>query len=190
MIKIRDVWLTIHITKWWFAKSTKLCFLILILFESVKYFLYDGIHDHGSELIKIIIKDIFILFTIVVVSSIIVFFQYSKGIRIFPSSNKIEIPASDLENSVFEILIFKRFWRHLLREMISLSEISDVSNDTAYRIISDRFRLNITGSFGGRQLEFSSKQKRDECRYQILSSVRAIGSQISRDINYDVLSDN
>jgi hypothetical protein len=47
--------------------------------------------------------------------------------------------------------------------------------------------LNISGDFGSRQLEFNSKQKRDECRTMLNSARKKLNLKFdSSDINLDL----
>jgi hypothetical protein len=47
--------------------------------------------------------------------------------------------------------------------------------------------LNVSGDFGSQQFEFSSKQKRDECRSMLFMATRRLGntSRGSSDFNFD-----
>ena len=50
-----------------------------------------------------------------------------------------------------------------------------------------KFLLNISGDFGSRQLEFNSKQKRDECRTMLNSARKKLNLKFdSSDINLDL----
>lgn len=49
-----------------------------------------------------------------------------------------------------------------------------------------KWLLNISGDFGSQQLEFHSKQKRDECRAMLSSAKKKMGSSFtSSDMNLD-----
>lgn len=113
-----------------------------------------------------------------------------RGIVIDRLAGTLTFPAADVENSLADILTLVPFFNLGRAESVPLTAIRDITNDTLrassttmQRPHRDRFALNIMGSFGSRQLAFSSKQKRDEFRSALQGAMRS--RQIGRDVNVD-----
>lgn len=112
----------------------------------------------------------------------------SAGILLDPKRGTLSFSADDLENSLHDILSFRRFFDHARRIDVALHDIERLDNDTfrsgrgPFR--KRRFGLNLSGDFGSYQLMFSHKQKRDECRALLTQVLRRTkGIAPSRDSN-------
>ncbi len=111
--------------------------------------------------------------------------SYNFGILIDASRDLVDIPASDVENSLMELLTLKQFFSHGERESLTLSEIERVDNYTS-RKSGRKFYITLSGKFGSRQLAFASKQKRDETRNALFAEFRtATGHTLNGDLNID-----
>jgi signal transduction histidine kinase len=188
----RDVWL---------ALSEVFGFLALLLFIS---FL-------GNVFISFIIFDnekFTFIYTLYVFIGLLIIFSkftfnmwqsYYKGIEIDFETKTFSFPKSDVENSIIDIITLKQFRDLQKREVLNLLDIEALNNETKRWSTKSKdsngktvttqhvqYLLNISGEFGSRQLKFSSKQKRDECRAMMNSAVKKQGSRISSsDMNLD-----
>lgn len=137
-------------------------FLFSLLTIMWTAFLYLNSANIAENLIAIFIVSIFISVPATFFFALFVFSNYYKGIRI--TNKYLSIPASDVENSLVAFLLGKSIWGHMFQETLMMQDLERVDNDGHGR----RWRINLSGEFGSRQIEFSSKQKRDECRAAIL----------------------
>lgn len=156
-IVVLDVWLALQMTT-----------AILVLTGGVAFVAYAFVRT-GFPTVKIAL-----CVAVPIILALRVFHAYSQGITIEPAANRISWPASDMEGGLLDILTLKRLWGHFFRESVRLDEIFDLRNDTVRMNKVVRHRLNVSGAFGSRQLEFSSKQKRDECRVCIQRAARFV----------------
>tara|TARA_R110002167_G_C12700580_1_gene653458 strand:+ start:3967 stop:4833 length:867 start_codon:yes stop_codon:yes gene_type:complete len=107
-------------------------------------------------------------------------------------------PASDVENSVQDIVTFKKFRNLMHRNEITLTEVRALNNEKSHRMKQplmekkkvrvDVWLLNISGDFGSQQFEFDSKQKRDECRSMLFTACAQKGNKLrgASDLNLDL----
>lgn len=95
-----------------------------------------------------------------------VYYVYIQGVAL--KDEKFSWPASDVENSFFDLITLKRLRGLFYRESINAFDIEYVTNDFGYTgqkgFKQKIYGLNISGSFGSRNIRFYSKQKRDEAR--------------------------
>ena len=115
---------------------------------------------------------------------------HATGIVIDRENGTLTFPAADVETHLMDILTFKSFFSLARSETIKLASVRDITNDTkrsagVKRTHQDRYGLNVMGSFGSRQIAFSSKQKRDEFRSALAYYTRRNGNFIGRDNNID-----
>ncbi|MFA5454469.1 MAG: hypothetical protein WC272_04015 [Sulfurimonas sp.] len=148
-----------------------------------------------------------ILYGAVIIANIIaakfifgVWNSYSDGIVADIENNIFSFPASDVENSIQDILTLRPLFDLAKRIEYQISEINALTNETKRWTTKSKnsqgrsetkehvkWLLNISGEFGSKQLEFTSKQKRDECRAMLNSACKKIGSSFaSSDINLDL----
>jgi hypothetical protein len=116
--------------------------------------------------------------------------SYKRGIEFDFKEETLVFPASDIENSFYEIVTFKSFFDLGKVEKLNFKDIEGFTNETrrsvssANRLNEGKFSVNIVGSFGSRKLVFNSKQKRDEFRNLITRALK-INSGILTDSNID-----
>jgi hypothetical protein len=95
-----------------------------------------------------------------------VYFVYIQGVAL--KNEKFSWPASDVENSFLDLITLKRLRGLFYRESVNALDIEYVTNDFGYKGEEGSkkriYSLNISGSFGSRNIRFNSKQKRDEAR--------------------------
>lgn len=112
--------------------------------------------------------------------------SYNFGVLIDGHRNILDIPASDQAQTLTETFLLKSFFDHAKRETLRLSELEAIDNASTTEQNQRVFYLTISGQFGSRALEFSDKQKRDECRNAIIAEYKkARSSSVRADINWD-----
>lgn len=112
--------------------------------------------------------------------------SYNFGVLVDGSRNILDIPASDQAQTLSETLLLKPFFDHAKRETLRLSELEAIDNANTTSRKQRVFNLTLSGQFGSRSLEFSDKQKRDECRNAIIAEYKkARSSHIRADFNWD-----
>lgn len=125
--------------------------------------------------------------------------SYSEGIVADIENNSFSFPASDVENSIEDIVKLKPLFNLAKRNSYPITEITALNNETKRWTTKSKnsqgrsetknhvkWLLNISGDFGSQQLEFASKQKRDECRAMLSSAKKKMGlSFTSSDMNLD-----
>lgn len=96
-------------------------------------------------------------------------------------------PATDIENSILQIIIFAPFWNLFRRKTVTIESIENMYIDTLRQSKEKKkakYRLNITGEFGSAQLEFLTKQKRDEVRSALNVAVKKVsGKSVDRKVS-------
>lgn len=192
-LAVKDVWLAIAIARSWcwaVMIVTLPIFGVVLTAAASRPDLYLRVPARWWPIVDMATRDyiieyaIFVAVGIWLLVTLRLLWAYGTGIVIDLRAKTISWPASDVEDSFFDILSGKRFVNHLHRETVVLADITDLRNDTDVHK-DRRSRLNLSGSFGSRQLEFSSKQKRDECRTRILEAVRKVGIRPTSDFNTD-----
>lgn len=121
--------------------------------------------------------------------------SYSKGIVADVENNSFSFPASDIENSIAEIITLRPIFNLAKRDSYPITEITALNNETKRWTTESsdgktkkhvEYLLNISGDFCSKQLEFASKQKRDECRAMLSNAKKKMGSTFtSSDMNLD-----
>jgi hypothetical protein len=172
---IKDIWLTLKIT----MKT----FMGLIFPNLIISFLLTMIIQNNNVFIISFIS----FFLVSLIFTIKVYISYNKGYVIDTINKTFTFPASDVENSILDIILFKTFFNLIKRKTIKFEDILSMNNETMKRTNnknkSVKWLLNISGHFGSQQLEFDSKQKRDECRSAL--SFHSKGRN-SSDLNSDI----
>lgn len=191
-LAVKDVWLSIAIARKWlwvvliFAVPV---FGILFTASASRPDLYGKVPDAWWPYVDVMTRDyvieyaLFVTIGIWFLITLRLLWAYGAGIVIDMTKKTVSWPASD-EDGFPDIITGKRLVNHLHRETVGLGDIMDLRNDidlTADR----RAKLNVSGSFGSRQLEFSSKQKRDECRTRLVEAIRRAGGRATQDFNTD-----
>lgn len=125
---------------------------------------------------------------------------YYAGYEIDLDQKTFSFPASDIENSIMDIITLKRIRNLMHRDTLNLNEIEALNNETKRWTSKSKdsngntvtkkhvnYLLNISGEFGSRQFSFSNKQKRDECRAMFNKAIKQLGLKInSSDMNLDL----
>ena len=142
---------------------------------------------------------------VLLVQSIVIYRANSKY-TIDIENNHFIFPRSDIENSIFQILIGAKYWNLMRTNSVALSEIDNIYIDTKrwetktrkqvgnykdgkqrYGNVTKkhvRFRINVTGSFGSANLSFLDRQKRDEVRSALQVAVKkTTGKNIDRKVS-------
>jgi len=124
---------------------------------------------------------------------------YYAGYEVDFEDGTFSFPASDVENSVMDIVTLKSVRNLMHRDTLNLDELEALNNETKRwtskskdsngRMVTQKhvaYLLNVSGEFGSRQFKFNSKQKRDECRAMFNRAVKQLGLRInSSDMNLD-----
>lgn len=173
--RIADIWLAIKITGTVFFAITGIATIASIV---LSLFIAHGIDA------RIVLPCIMLSWLLSSWFIVKVWVTYSTGIVIDAENSTLSFPATDVENSIIDILMLKPLFNHARRETIRLASISSVMNET--RVKSSHYAINISGSFGSRQLLFHSKQKRDEFRATIDWATHETGARLRQDRNLDV----
>lgn len=172
MRRVRDVYLTLSVTP---RVSFKI--FMVLGFIAAGALVWRAQTVPGKELVVDGILAVGGVLALSVLAALVVFINYSRGVVIAPDS--LSFPASDVENSLLALLLGKSLWGHLFRERLPLADVEHLANDGHGK----RWRLNVSGVFGSRQIEFSSKQKRDECRAALLRYLRAAQADANLDFS-------
>ena len=195
-MELKDTWLALKtigelfITV--FGFSLGFAFLYSLIFENKENILFGTI-VYGVVYYPVVL----LLFSKFIYN---VWNAYNMGILVNLEDRTFSFPASDVENKVIDIITLKRFRDLAKRETLKLIEVEALTNEikrwstkskdsngkqTTKRHV--KFLLNISGDFGSRQLEFNSKQKRDECRTMLNSARKKLNLKFdSSDINLDL----
>lgn len=124
--------------------------------------------------------------------------SYNQGILVSSKHNQINFPASDVENTLMDIITLKRMRDYANRLVYSLSDIDKVWVDRQRRKVTHTvngkkktktvivYTVNLAGSFGSKNIEFTSRQKRDETRSAISICAKDLGLKISVGANVDM----
>ncbi len=172
---IADIWLALATTATVFGQISVVAGVIL----AAASFLFTGSIASG-----------FLLFGLPVVwvlSAKFIFkvwLTYHEGIVIDADDAELSFPATDVENSVLDIITLKRFFDNARRETVRLASVESVMNETRARL--GHYAVNVSGSFGSRQFTFDSKQKRDEFRAALNWGAGETGVRTWQDRNSDV----
>lgn len=110
-------------------------------------------------------------------------------IFVFGQSGQVSFCAQDIELSVFDFLLFRRFRNAWRRRVVSFSEIYRVDNEIFQAGGKRRrkyFSINVSGRFGSQKIVFSNKQKRDECRALFSVGIKRYAKDARMDSNLSV----
>jgi len=173
--KIQDVWLMLSTLR-------SVTFYAILFYILIVLGLMFGLADRENlgEDIKNFSIAYAVLFGLYFIA---VFRVFNKGYVIDLVKKEFRFPATDVENTLWGILSFKKFRDYARVKKIPLEEISDIYIDTQrvkhFSSTSNKntktiYTINIVGFHGSNNLNFSSRQKRDE--------VRGILVQASKDV--------
>ncbi len=188
--EIYDVWMALKLSLGnFFSVILFLCLITvgLFFFASFKHIEINDI------LIEKYTYTILVIIFVIFIQSIIIYFANRKYI-IDLNTNLITFPRSDIENSILAIIFLYPYWNLMRTITINSEEIENMYLDTQrwstkHQIVNGstkdgktkyktetknhvRYTLNITGTFGSANLQFLSRQKRDEVRNAIQQCVK------------------
>jgi hypothetical protein len=171
---VSDIWLTLKIFTSALIYGIVIYFVLLVILSLVNIFAFDGDSEwvrnytyvYGVLLLGFIIK---------------VFLVYNHGYVIDLEKETFSFPANDVENSIWDIITFKRIRDYAKTKEISLASISDIYIDSHmskdYSVFTNVrknpiYHLTISGPYGSDSLMFSSRQKRDELRSRLVNAAK------------------
>lgn len=177
--KIKDVWMALELAKKVFVYEFIAVIAVICLF--------------GSRMSDILIYALFgaALFGALILHTIIVY-VVNSSYEI--NEEHFTFPRSDIENSIFAIILLIPYWNLARKMRVRTDEIENLYIDSHKRApfsISKGkkqkaityYGINVTGSFGSAHLIFKSRQKRDETRNAIAQCVRkATGARVDKKV--------
>lgn len=143
-----------------------------------------------------------VILLVILIQSVIIY-RANHLYKIDQVTQTFTFPSSDLENSILAIVLMQPYWNLMRRKKISLSTIENLYLDTQrwstkQQVVTGatskgktkfkqttkrhvRYCLNVAGAFGSANLDFLSRQKRDEVRNALQQSVKnaSIDSKVS-----------
>jgi len=173
--RIQDVWLMLST-----LRSVIFYAILFYIFGVVSmiFSLLDS-NNLGQD-----IKNFSIIYGILfLVYFIAVFRVYNKGYVIDLLKKEFRFPATDVENTLWGILSLKRFRDYARVKKIALEDISDIYIDTqrvkhfsstSNKTTKTIYTINIVGFHGSNNLNFSSRQKRDEVRGILVQAAKDV----------------
>ncbi len=173
--RIQDVWLMLTTLR--SVTFYAILFYILIIFGMA-----FGL-AHRESLGEDIINFSIAYAGLFLVYFISVFWVFNNGYVIDLVKKEFRFPATDVENTLWGILSFKKFRDYARVKKISLEEISDIYIDTQrvkhFSSTSNKstktiYTINIVGFHGSNNLNFSSRQKRDEVRGILVQAAKDV----------------
>lgn len=162
--------------------ALRLVFLNIVTTPLISFFIFyfvhymlEGLNVSPKVLESLILMFVYFIFLNVTIGSIFIYRANSRYL-INLESDTFTIPASDIENSFLQIIIFAPLWNRYRRKTVALTSIQNIYLDTLPNTKNNnnkpRFRINVTGDFGSARLDFLSKQKRDEVRSALNVAVK------------------
>ncbi len=205
---IRDVWMALKLSKNNFFILTALVlvlpFILAYLFDyhdaielynRVPILFEQGRYSAIFEIEGVIVG--IVLIGIVFIQSIIIYLVNRKYV-IDLETGLITFPRSDMENSIFAIILLFPYWNLMRRMSVQASEIENIYIDTkrwstkvnavkgSHKSITTRhvkYTINVVGTFGSANFQFLERQKRDEVRNAIQQCVKQhTGKNVDRKI--------
>lgn len=83
----------------------------------------------------------------------------------------VTFPKSDIENSIFQIIICAPYWNLMRTRTVHISEIENI-----YLNGTSSTSLDVAGTFGSCRFEFSNKQKRNEVRNALARAAKTFSN--------------
>ena len=186
-IQIRDLMLALGVSAKIFSAILVICALLFFLIPA-------------SNVIKIII--ITPIFIVGLWFLMRVWNSYNHGILVSSKYDKVNFPASDVENTLMDIITLKRLRNLANRLEYDISELDKVWLDrqrkrVTYTDMSGKkpksktktvvvYTVNIAGAFGSKNIVFNSRQKRDEFRSAISICAKDLGLKLRIGSNIDM----
>lgn len=166
--QIYDVWSSIKIT----AKN----FMIVATLSSICVFLLSLISDIQAHFF-------FLGIALVLSFQSILIYKANNKYIINIDTGDITFPRSDVENSLIAIVLLYPYWNLMRTLTINSNYIENIYMDYKRAKKNHKYTINIVGSFGSANLQFTDRQKRDEVRNAIQQSVKKhTGKNIDRKV--------
>lgn len=163
--RIPDVWLLIAALK--SVSFFAVLIYVILLFSIFLLKIKDPYITNHLMIFSSIYIGVFLIYFIRV------FIVFNKGYVIDLEKQEFRFPATDIENSFLEVITFKKYRDYARVKKLALTDISDIFIDTQRKKVFSSttnkttrtiYTLNIVGFHGSNNLNFSSRQKRDEVR--------------------------
>lgn len=192
---IRDVWMALKIAS---GNFFTLMFLVwgLIFFDML-------IDDIGINSVALVNPAV--IFSVLVFFQSVIIYLANRKYYIDLETGFITFPRSDVENSIFAIILLFPYWNLMRTMTVHAKEVENIYIDTKrwstthkvpngtnakgktkYRNETKkhvRYTLNIAGTFGSANLQFLERQKRDEVRNGIQQCVKQhTGKNVDRKV--------
>jgi len=140
------------------TESFTVAFITLSLISFLMFYLY------GKEFIL----NIYFICTYLALMMFIMLKAYSTNKKYIITDKFLHIPASDVENNLFEVIILKQVFGLFYRKKINLLNIQQVYLDYS----GNQFPIIIIDNIASNKVVFSSKQKRDEFYHRLTYILR------------------
>lgn len=98
------------------------------------------------------------MFNIIILIQSLIMYRCNSFYRI-DKEGFVTFPRTDVENSIFQIIILLPYWNLMRTRTVHISEVENV-----YLTGTRTNHLDVAGTFGSCRFEFSNKQKRNEVR--------------------------
>ncbi len=171
--RIQDVWLLLA--------TLRSIIFFAILFYVILLF---GMLLLGTEYVGEQIKTFSIIYGVLfLIYFIKVFSVFNKGYVIDLEKKEFRFPATDVENSLLGIITLEKYRDYARIKKIALQDISDIYIDsqrvkvfssTSNKTTKTVYTINIVGFHGSNNLNFSSRQKRDEIRGILVQAAKEV----------------
>lgn len=168
---IRDIWHGLNLAYNNFFGLYFLSLPILIISISILNFNFALMWSIWSVVAVLLIVQAFLIY-------------FKNSTYKIDANGYVTFPRSDIENSIFQIIIFAKYWNLMRNRTVHISEI-----ETVYISSEDAgINLDVAGTFGSSRFEFSTKQKRSEVRNALNSSAKRFNSnaQVDNTINVNM----
>jgi hypothetical protein len=173
--KIQDVWLMLSTLR--SVIFYAILFYILIVLGMLLILSGRETWSEDIKIFSIVYTVVFVLYFILVSR------VFSKGYVIDLIEKEFRFPATDVENTLWGIVSFKKFRDYARVKQIALEDISDIYIDTqrvkyfsstSNKSTKTLYTITIVGFHGSNNLNFSSKQKRDEVRTILVQAAKEV----------------
>jgi len=171
--RIQDVWLLL-------ATLRSITFFAILLYIILLF----GMYLLGTEYVAGQIKIFSIIYGVLfLIYFIKVFSVFNKGYVIDLDKEEFRFPATDVENSLLNIITLEKYRDYARVKKVVLQDISDIYIDnqrkkvfssTSNKTTKTIYTINIVGFHGSNNLNFSSRQKRDEVRGILVQAAKDV----------------
>ena len=110
------------------------------------------------------------IFNVVILLQSILIYLCNSSYKI-NKDGYVTFPKSDIENSIFQIIICAPYWNLMRTRTVHISEIENI-----YLTGAGSNNLDVAGTFGSVRFEFSDKQKRNEVRNALARAAKTFSN--------------